>query len=29
VRQVNREAEPIDLKYISYEIHIQPHHTDY
>ena len=29
VRQVNRDAEPIDLKYISYEIHIQPHHTDY
>ena len=29
VRQVNREAEPTDLKYISYEIHIQPHHTDY
>ena len=28
VRQVNREAEPIDFEYIN-EIHIQPHHADY
>lgn len=27
VRQVNREAEPIDFEYIN-EIHIQPHHAD-
>lgn len=28
VRQVNREAEPIDFEYIN-EIHIQPHHANY